>query len=173
MEYAGAVGTSGFTNPAGAVGSEEAQCAEIYGCCGDVNWIGFWNDFGFAIPACATIQGIQVDLMQAWQQDPPTPNSLGVTIGKDETTLGTEKTGGPQTEVSEGWCGTMPIETYGGPTDLWGLTWTPADINSSNFTVRFRNVDDEEFGITLNWIRVTVTTAEGGDLTIIDWREVY
>ena len=28
--------------------------------------------------------------------------------------------------------------TYGGPTDLWGTTWTPAQINASNFGVRLQ-----------------------------------
>lgn len=167
-QYAGAVGaTNDFTNrppplddPAGAVGSETASCAAVYG---DVPpWQGFWNSFNFAVPAGATIQGIQVDLMHAWREDPPLANSLGVVIGKDETTLATPKTGGPLTVApDQNICETYPVESYGGPADLWGLVWTPAELNSSNFAVRIYNADGQEFGVNLNWIRVTVTYTGG------------
>jgi len=161
-QFAGAVGaTNDFTNrppplddPIGAVGSETVLCAAVY----ETTWEGFWDDFNFAIPAGATIQGIQVDLMHAWREDPPGANSLGVVIGKDETTLATPKTGGPLTNTpDQNICEIYPIESYGGPADLWGLAWTPAELNSANFTARIYNADGVEFGVNLNWIRVTVT----------------
>lgn len=151
--YAGAVGTNGFTNPANAVGSEQALCATVYG----TSWSGFWNSFGFAIPSSATINGIQVEIMQGWRNDPPLATSLGVVVGKNQTTLATEKRGGATTNVQTCQSSGMPIDSYGGAADLWGLSWTPADINSANFTVRIRDADGQEFGVTVNWIRVTVT----------------
>ena len=36
------------------------------------------------------------------------------------------------------WVGTLPEITYGGDTDLWGETWTAADINDPGFGVSIR-----------------------------------
>ena len=50
--------------------------------------------------------------------------------------------------------------TYGGPTDLWGTTWTPAQLNATNFGVRLR-IKNRNSSIartaSINQIRVTVT----------------
>jgi hypothetical protein len=159
--YTGGVGTNGFTNPGNAVGPEETFCADTYGTA----WSGFWNSFGFSIPSDATIAGIMVEIKQGWDSDPPLANSLGVTIGKSESALAVQKTGGAQTETPT--CGaSMPIDTYGGATDLWGLAWAPADINSASFTVRIYNVDGTEFGVFVNWIRVSVYYTENWDRVV-------
>lgn len=161
--YAGGAGTNGFTSPGNAVGSDQSLCATVYG----TSWSGFWNNFGFSVPSNATIQGIRVELMQGWRDDPPLANSLGVVIGKNATNLATEKRGGAQTNRQTCSSTGMPIDTYGAASDLWGLGWTPSEINSSAFTVRIRNADGQEFGINLNWIRVTVTyTASSPSLTL-------
>jgi hypothetical protein len=49
--------------------------------------------------------------------------------------------------------------TYGGSTDLWGSTWTPADINSSTFGIRFaaKNVGAGSATASLDWISIMVT----------------
>ncbi|MBU2060456.1 MAG: hypothetical protein KKH44_01230, partial [Bacteroidetes bacterium] len=36
------------------------------------------------------------------------------------------------------WPVTNIVQTYGGPTDLWGTTWTPADINDKDFGGQIR-----------------------------------
>jgi hypothetical protein len=50
--------------------------------------------------------------------------------------------------------------TYGGPTDLWGTTWTPAQINAADFGVRLR-IKNRHASLartaSINQIRVTVT----------------
>lgn len=79
--------------------------------------------FGFAIPATATITGIQASF------------SLNTTAGSD-TNAQLVKAGSIQatnraTGKSFAW-GPHTI-TYGGATDLWGTTWAPADINNANF----------------------------------------
>ena len=35
------------------------------------------------------------------------------------------------------WSVAETTQTYGGPSDLWGSTWTPAEINAGGFGVAF------------------------------------
>ena len=90
------------------------------------------SDYQFNIPANATIQGIQVDI----QQLSDGINLLaavvddGVRIRKGGTFVGVNKASSHFWPIF-----TSSYHTYGGPNDLWGTTWTPADINSSSFGV--------------------------------------
>lgn len=153
--YAGAVGTNSFTLPANAVGADEITCAgDNYGT---TIVSGFWNTFGFAIPTNATINGIQVEVKWSDNADPGLAGDHGVVVGKNEATIGVEKT--PLAPPALGVpCGAaQTLTSFGGATDLWGLTWTPAEINAADFTVRIRkSILGAEHGLYINWIRVTV-----------------
>ena len=102
--------------------------------------------FAFALSYDASLVGLTLD--------------HGVTVLSADTfqTLATEKTGGGQTQYLSCTTG-MAIDTYGGSADLWGLTWTAAELNAGNFTVRIRNADGVDFNVYVNWIRVTVTSS--------------
>lgn len=84
-------------------------------------------NFGFAIPTNAEILGIQVE----WRKRRDvgggcTMSDSGVYLLKASSTVGSDKSTGC-------WGTSYGYSTYGGPTDLWGTTWTPAQINSSSF----------------------------------------
>jgi hypothetical protein len=55
------------------------------------------------------------------------------------------------------WPATDAVVTYGGPTDLWGTTWIPADINSSRFGVSIAAQTFSDFNSTLQARVDTVT----------------
>ena len=57
------------------------------------------------------------------------------------------------------WGTTDGTVTYGSASDLWGTTWTPAQINASNFGVRLKvgNRTSSSRTASINRIRVTVT----------------
>lgn len=104
--------------------------------------------FGFDIPSFATITGVlvEIDRFGASTED------SGVFLLKAGTAVGTDKSS--LTVYSS----TSPGYTsYGGPTDLWGATWTPSDINNANFgaTIGCHNTSG---GSTANVdnIRITV-----------------
>ena len=86
------------------------------------------SNAGFAIPGTATIDGIEVRVQAGYTVVFGTsPNISSVNIGKDDSTLATPKT--PATALT-----TTPTNyDYGGAADLWGLTWTPAEINATSF----------------------------------------
>ena len=114
----------------------------------------FFSPVGNNIPATAIIRGIQVDIVRnasatsSLRDEDVYLLKAGVATGNDEANTGT-------------WWGTADTTvTYGGSSDLWGTTWTPAQINANNFGVRLR-VRNAHGSLartaSINRIRVTVT----------------
>ena len=56
------------------------------------------------------------------------------------------------------WGTTDATVTYGTSTDLWGTTWTPAQINASNFGLRFRarNVNGSSRTANADYVEIQV-----------------
>jgi hypothetical protein len=92
--------------------------------------------FGFSIPTGATINGIVVTLQVRNYDAQGAGNAARdyiIKIVKNNTITGTDKsTLAPITPDA-----TFVNRTYGSSTDLWGETWTAADINNSNFGVAY------------------------------------
>lgn len=84
--------------------------------------------FGFAIPKGATIEGIKVELHRT-AFGTVTDSAIGLLKG-------TTKANGAWPPGSES--GPFIVGTYGGPTDLWGTTFSPGDINESSFAVNVK-----------------------------------
>jgi hypothetical protein len=86
------------------------------------------DDFGLEVPNNATVVGIAVTIRHAGG-GPNEASDQVVRIVK----------GGVVGESAREKPGNWPIdltdELYGGPSDLWGETWTPADVNSKAFGV--------------------------------------
>ena len=92
--------------------------------------------FGFSIPTGATINGIVVTLQaQSYDAQGAGNNArdYSVKIVKNNTITGTDKS----TLASLTPNGQFVNRTYGSSTDLWGETWTAADINNSNFGIAY------------------------------------
>jgi hypothetical protein len=77
-------------------------------------------------------------------------------------------------DTTNAWPNSFNTSVYGGPTDLWGLTWTPADIGAQDFGValsvyrsdngashRYAEVDSLQ--ITVYYGNTTTTSLECGD----------
>lgn len=111
------------------------------------------DSFGFSIPAAATITGIIVEIeKRASAGSNIQDNGLRLLKNGVETGSNGAQSGTP-------WPYTDTYVTYGSCTDLWGTTWTPADINSGGFGLFFANIDYTCGGITTSYIdhiRVTV-----------------
>jgi uncharacterized protein (DUF433 family) len=93
------------------------------------------HDFGFAIPSGATILGIEVK----------------VTASAPLNFTHLVKAGAFAGTVLNGTSG-------GGPSDLWGTTWTPAQINATNFGIAYwaLNPNTHESLCVANSVIVTV-----------------
>lgn len=108
------------------------------------------STFGFNIPSNAVIDGIKLEM------EVPSSNRWfnggGIMqLKKAGSLVGTNKDG-TATVASN-------VYTYGGSTDLWGTTWTPAQINASNFGFGFvatYTSSPNDFSIAIDFVRVTV-----------------
>lgn len=114
------------------------------------------TQFGFAIPSTATILGIKVSIegRDAYEQ----MHLADVSLLKAGTRVGDNKASGK-------WLFPFPeeIKTFGGASDLWGTTWTPAEINATNFGVehqayRIHGTSPNELQIDHIQIQVTYST---------------
>lgn len=88
-----------------------------------------FRDFGFSVPASAVIVGVEVQIEQR--------RIGGLTnIPRDDNVLLVTPSG-TTGNLSDGsmFSATEAIRTFGGDSILWGLSLTPADVNSADFRV--------------------------------------
>jgi hypothetical protein len=69
---------------------------------------------------------------------------------------------GSNKAVASNWSTTSSTVNYGSSADLWGTTWTAADLNASNFGLRFtgKNTGAASATASLDWVSVTVTYSD-------------
>lgn len=94
------------------------------------------SNFGFSIPAGATI----TDILPKIEAQSTLTNSLGLRGVLFKTALGTDPTSeyGPTSSAGIFQGGdNIVYPTAWINADLWGTTWTPAEINASTFGVAF------------------------------------
>lgn len=85
------------------------------------------TNFGFTIPVGATIDGVLLEVQQKSDQT-GVIRDHSVTLTKNGTTgSGSDKATATQ------WPASAAYASYGGSSDLWGTTWTVAQINASTF----------------------------------------
>jgi hypothetical protein len=91
------------------------------------------TNFGFSIPAGSIITGIQVDIEKRRSV------AAGGVIEDNGLRLikGGTVTGSDRANFGLNWPTTDTYSTYGGSSDLWGTTWTLAEVNAANFGCAF------------------------------------
>jgi hypothetical protein len=92
------------------------------------------EDFHMSIPLAVTICGIEVQI----EKDADGIGVLGTSV-KDQT-VRLVKNGsivGTNKATTFSWPGAETTGVYGGNGDLWGTTWTSADINDHEFGIAF------------------------------------
>ncbi len=123
--------------------------------------------FGFAIPTDATINGITVSIERA------EGNRYSSVYIRDNSIMivkGGSIAGTNHANTTANWPTTDTSATYGSTTDLWGQTWTPADINASNFGVAVSAIGYASSSTStetayIDNIRITVTYTLGAACT--------
>lgn len=86
------------------------------------------SSHGFAIPSGATIEGIELIVDRTSLVSAGSPTDYDIRLMKGGVATATNKS------INADW--NNGSGNYGGPTDLWGESWIPADINASNFGAR-------------------------------------
>ncbi|MFY7839329.1 MAG: hypothetical protein ACOVP7_03585 [Lacibacter sp.] len=106
------------------------------------------QNFNIALPLTVTICGIEVQI----EGDADGLGILGTSV-KDQTVRllkGGSMVGTNKARTSS-WPGSETVVTYGSSSDLWGTTWTSAEINSADFGVALAvQVNSGALGAFLN-----------------------
>lgn len=128
----------------------------------DISELLVCSNFGFALPS-AIIDGITVEIDR---------RSIIASSGKDfrvqlaKGTTFANLVGTNKAVPATIWPSSSTVATYGGVSDLWGTTWTEAEIESSSFAVMIScqaNIANADVGI--DYVRVTITYHENPDRT--------
>lgn len=139
-----AVGTVAWSDTDGAMANGEALVAVVSGGTGveQSNYLLLTN-FGFAIPAGATIDGIVASIDR---------DGNGQLIGAGaeirdavvKLVIGGVVTGNNKAITGSAWPTTETATEYGGVADLWGTTPTAEQINAAGFGIVV-SVDFQDF----------------------------
>ena len=144
------VGTIAIANPSNAGASDDVY-ATIVMLLAQVGHYLKATNFQFAIPGDASIDGILVEIERSATVGVAIVDS-SVKIVKGGTIGGTEKASGSSWPTSDAYA------SYGSATDLWGQTWTPADINLSTFGVAIAATASLIAGTArIDHVRITVS----------------
>jgi hypothetical protein len=111
------------------------------------------TDFGFSVPASASVTGIQVEINRKGT------NAFdgGINDEKVQLVIGGTPSGDDKASVSP-WPSTLTVASYGGQSDLWGLSLSAADVNASNFGLIVQGDELNATGQTasIDYARITV-----------------
>lgn len=122
-----ALGTAAWTSTNNILTSDDLRASTGNIASGAITNALAATSYGFAIPADATINGIELaperhqSVTQQMRDHTVQLLKAGALAGNNKAATTTDW---PTAEASV---------VYGGPSDLWGTTWTPADVNHANF----------------------------------------
>jgi MSHA biogenesis protein MshQ len=149
----GGIGTIAWATPGNAVSSNGSYAAATV----DGQTTNYLRclSYGFSIPLNATIVGIVVNVERKSDR---TQNG-----GSEDAAMRLVKAGAIQAvdrSTGTNYTTSDAVEPHGGAADLWGTTWTPAEINAANFGAAFAAVKADSSGqphdITVDHISITV-----------------
>lgn len=106
----------------------------------------FLSNFNFNIPASDIITGIKVEI------EIGSANSANARMLKAGNLIGSTNTltgGGAALN-----CNSADVRFFGDDTQQWGTTWTPSDVNNTNFGVRV-HVNGNRYAM-IDWVRIRV-----------------
>jgi hypothetical protein len=110
------------------------------------------DDFKLEVPADAEILGITVTIRRAGGSSMESVDGAvrlikGGVVGASDRSLPAP------------WAGPAYVNVdYGGPTDLWGETWTPADVNAAGFGVALSALYTETAGNGRAYVDIVYAT---------------
>lgn len=145
-----AVGIVPWVSPSNAATSNDVDTTATMATTNISHYLKATN-FRFSIPTDATIHGIKVDVERS-AAGTCTIMDSAVRAVKGGTIQSTDKSSliAWPTSLDE-------YTSYGGPTDLWGTTWTAANINASDFGFALSvQCTAGNGGASVDHIRITV-----------------
>lgn len=93
--------------------------------------IASFSGFGFAIPATATITGVQLEILQRVSSPGGGIHDSILTLAMNSVPIGNNKAN------STNWFDTPQTQIYGGSADTWGNTLSVNDVNDIGFGILY------------------------------------
>jgi hypothetical protein len=151
-------GSPAWSNPTNVGASDDARATCGVAASG-VSGTLTVTAFGFAIPGGSTIDGITVAIeRRSTTNNVIDDNSIRLT--KASAAVGDNKATATKWPLN-----TDSTATYGGVADLWGTTWSVAEVNDSGFGVAIL-ADNTDAGSTrsaqVDHVTITITYTAGG-----------
>lgn len=108
------------------------------------------TNFGFNLSLANTISGILVEI-KGLGNNQPAGTSISVQMLKNGSGVGSAKTGITLP-------GSNSFSSFGGNSDLWGTSFSPGDINSTNFGISIQGVNSGSANgqWSIDFVRITV-----------------
>jgi len=128
--------------------------------------------FHFSIPSGATIRGIKVTIGRFGDNGSQIRDEF-VKLKKNDVFVGDNKAA-----TATYWPITETLIEYGGENDLWGTTWTAADINNNNFgmslvvtqpnTILWANANVDYIKIAVYYVPLDPSYCAGAAVALIE-----
>lgn len=142
------LGVVAMSNPTNAQISDNSYVTAVLLITQISNYLKVTN-FGFTIPADATITGITASVERSSTVLNGTHDN-SVRLVKGGVISGNDKASATLWPTSDA------TATYGSSTDLWGLTLTPSDVNASTFGMVIDAVADLASTLQIDYVSLTV-----------------
>ncbi|MCB0533908.1 MAG: choice-of-anchor D domain-containing protein [Lewinellaceae bacterium] len=160
-------GTIAWSNPSNITANDNSHATIFMTNSGESSNYLQGTDYGFSIPANATIVGIEATIGRFQNSTSGTSiRDVVVSLIKNGTVISNN-----QAITGSDWPTSETAQSYGGSTDVWGESWTPANINASNFGLALRvntGTDSDRTG-SVDYMQITVYYTLPGSL---DWYTV-
>jgi len=151
------IGAIAWSTPSNALTQDDAYATASLTKVNQISHYLKVTGFGFSIPSSATIKGIavEVDRFASTGTGGTRVSDNSIRLVKGGAISGDNKASASLWPSSD----TDTYLSYGNSTDLWGLSWAPADINNASFGVAISAKKDGSNGnrnAYIDHVRITV-----------------
>ncbi len=150
-------GSTAWTNPGNAASDDGSYATAGMAGATTTQYLKATN-FGFSLPGGSTVNGIGVAINRKGTLTRNSDSELRLVVGGSVS--------GDDKASATTWTTSDATATYGGSSDLWGLSLSDTDINSSDFGVALRAQSSNTANASVDHITITVyyTLYAGGDV---------
>ncbi len=119
------------------------------------------TSYNFSIPTGSSITGISVQLTRSAQ-------STNTVKDEEVKLISTSVSTSSKADTSIYWPTSLASKTYGSSSDTWGRTWTPSEINNSNFGIILsaKNFDSSSKSAHVDGATITIYFKQATTITI-------
>lgn len=158
------VGAYAWSNPGNAVSDDNVYASCVIAIAGTGQSHYLWaTNFGFSVPAGATIDGVTVEYGRYASQSGASRYTKDATL---QLIKGGALTGDDKADTSTKWPTSEGNKAYGNAVDGWNANLSAADVNGSTFGVAISCNVTAVGTAYIDYVRITInyTTAAGSSL---------